>query len=275
MKYIIKISALVFIIVIGFFIYNKLAYLNILVKFDELEPYDKSMNVYLKGFKIGKTELIYPDKDYSNTYIKVKLNRKYLNLPKNISAKIVRNKGTKYINLIYPASPAIERLKNNEIIKGKTTKDITNLMNEQFVDEGLEDVINDATGLLDNANNAVNTLDGIFKDIRVIIREVRPNIEIAAENLAKTSNSLRKTAKNIDSSVDNGDIAKSIQNIENITNNLKDITDEIDNTTMPIINNTLCEIKSTTENASEITDEINYSVKERKGILKFLLGNKK
>ena len=56
------------------FAYQKLAYLNILVKFDDLEPFERKMNVYYKGFKIGKTTKIFPDKDYKNTYLKYYLN---------------------------------------------------------------------------------------------------------------------------------------------------------------------------------------------------------
>ena len=96
---------------LSFFLYNKFAYLNIVVKFDDLEPFERQMNVYYKGFKVGKTVKIYPDKEYTNTYLKLKIYPSDINLPNNITAKINKTKTKEYINIIYPESPSLKKNK--------------------------------------------------------------------------------------------------------------------------------------------------------------------
>ena len=88
MKKLIVIIVLITFGILFWFLYQKLAFLNILVKFDDLEPFEKQMNVYYKGFKIGKSTKIYPDKDYTNTFLKLKIHPNNINLPENITAKI-------------------------------------------------------------------------------------------------------------------------------------------------------------------------------------------
>ena len=45
---------ILFIIAIAFFIYEAVSYTTVVAKFNDLEPFEKQMNVYFKGFKIGK-----------------------------------------------------------------------------------------------------------------------------------------------------------------------------------------------------------------------------
>ena len=98
---------LILLLLVGYLTYDKFAYLNIIVKFDDLEPFERQMNVYYKGFKVGKTVKIYPDKEYKNTYLKLKLYPNDINLPNNIIAKINKIKTKEYISLIYPEAPSL------------------------------------------------------------------------------------------------------------------------------------------------------------------------
>ena len=89
-------------IVTFYFFYNKVAFLNVIVSFDELEPFDKKLPVYYKGYKIGKSGKIFPDKDYVKTYVKLKITPSDIKLPSNVTARIEKSDSKDFINIIYP-----------------------------------------------------------------------------------------------------------------------------------------------------------------------------
>ena len=51
--------------------YKHLTSTYIVIEFKDLRPVHERLNVYYKGFKVGKTEKIFPSKDYNSTFIKV------------------------------------------------------------------------------------------------------------------------------------------------------------------------------------------------------------
>lgn len=266
-------------VLIGFLIYNKFAYINVIIKFDELEPFEKQMNVYYKGFKVGRTTKIYPDRDYQNTFIEIKLYPYNINLPDNIEAKIKRTKTSAYINIIMPDSPSIKRISNSQIIKGKLTKDINSLLNDSFGEEGFDVIIDDATNLMETANVTIKNLGDIFLQVNDIITEIRGDINIAADNLAKTTVNLEKMSGNLSNGFDKKTVEESVKNIEETTKNMKEmsenlnkITMQIDKQTMPIVNSALCETNSTVKNINEITGGIKNTLKKRRGLSKILFG---
>lgn len=264
---------------IGFLLYNKFAHVSVIVKFDELEPFEKQMNVYYKGFKVGRTTKIYPDKNYENTFIEMRLYPYNINLPDNIEAKIKRTKTSTYINIIAPASPSIKRISNNQIIKGKSTKDINSLINDSLGEDGLDEIIDDATNLMETANVTVKNLGDIFLQVNEIITEIRGDINIAADNLAKTTTNLEKMTANLSNGLDEESIKGSVTNIEETTKNIKEITknldkitNQIDKQTIPIVNSVLCETNSTVKNVNEITGGIKNTLKKKRGLSKILFG---
>lgn len=264
---------------IGFLLYNKFAHVSVIVKFDELEPFEKQMNVYYKGFKVGRTTKIYPDKNYENTFIEMRLYPYNINLPDNIEAKIKRTKTSTYINIIAPASPSIKRISNNQIIKGKSTKDINSLINDSLGEDGLDEIIDDATNLMETANVTVKNLGDIFLQVNEIITEIRGDINIAADNLAKTTTNLEKMSANLSNGLDEESIKGSVTNIEETTKNIKEITknldkitNQIDKQTIPIVNSVLCETNSTVKNVNEITGGIKNTLKKKRGLSKILFG---
>ena len=66
----------------------------------------------------------------------------------------------------------------------------------------------------------------------------------------------------------------SAKNIEEITKNINEITNQIEVVSMPEINGILWETKEAMGNIQELTDDINNSVKKRKGISKLLFGRR-
>ncbi len=267
------------ILVIGFLLYNKLAFLNLVVKFDELEPFDKQMNVYYKGFKIGKTTKIYPDKDYKNTYLKLKLHPHDINLPNNITAKIKKSAISNYISIEYPDSPSLTKIKNYDEIKGKITRDLNTTLSEKLGEEGIVEIVDDATGLIESANTTVQNLGDIFVQVNEILSEMRGDILLASSNLAKTTTNLENMSTKLNNSVDEKGMKNSVKNIEETTENIKEITTElneitsqIDRATVPIVNSVLCETNSTMRNVKEITGGIKHTLKKHMGLGRLMFG---
>ncbi len=264
---------------IFFLLYQKFAYLNIVVKFDDLEPLEKQMNVYYKGFKIGKTTKIYPDKNYQNTYLKLKIFPHNINLPENISARIKKSRNIAYISILYPDNPALSKIKNNVVIKGTLSKDINSILNEKFDDDGIDEIVDDATTLMESANITIQNLGDIFLEIDEIIKESKNDIRStissladSAENLEQISSNLKESLKKEQMAKSIGNIEKTTENINEITKNLNKITYQIDNTTLPIVNSVLCETNSTVKNVDDITSGIKNTLKKRFGLGRIMFG---
>lgn len=246
--------------------------MDVIVKFDDLEPFEKQMPVYYKGFKIGKTTKIYPDKDYKNTYLRLKLKGNKINFPDNIFVRI-KKKGTGgYVSIIYPDSPSLKKLKNEDIIRGEITKDLNSIIEDKITSEDFEHVIDGATGLIDNANIAVQSLNEIFNDIDDIIKDSKKDIKIATSNLAKTSKNLQTMSSSLSDTVQSEEISNSIKNIEGITSDLESITNEIENSAIPTVNAALCQTYGITKNVNEITLGVKNTLKKHFGFARFIFG---
>lgn len=253
--------------IISLMLYNKLAFLNLVVKFDDLEPFEKQMNVYYKGFKIGKTTKIYPDKDYQNTYLRLKIHPHDIKLPNNITAKIKKSTLNNYISIEYPDSPSLNNIKNYDEIKGKVSKDITTALNDN-----VDTIVEDATTLVESANVTVQNLGEVFAQVNEILTDIRGDIKLASSNLAKTTSNLESMSAKLDNSLGEKEVKNSVKNIEETTKNIQEITKQIDKTTIPIINSTLCETNATVRNVKEITSGIKHTLKKHMGFGRILFG---
>lgn len=268
MKKLLILLLILFIFCFGFFIYNIFSYLNVVVKFDDLEPFEKPMNVYFKGFKIGKTVKIYPNEDYTNTYLKLKLKRSKTRFPKNIVANIRKKRTGGYVDILFPDDPVLAKLKNNDEIKGNITNDISSLLES----ENIEDIVVEAESLVESANSAVQNLNNIFVEINKIIVDNRSNIDLIISNFAKTSKNFEDMSSKLNSSVDKNKLEYSVDNISSVTKNFDNITSQVDNVTLPILNNILCETNQTVRNTKDITLGVKKTLKKRMGLSKLLFG---
>ena len=94
---------------------NNMTHKRITAEFTELAPFSRNMPVYYKGFKVGKSVSIKPNKNYTATRIKLVLYPADLVLPANIVARVKkRDKEFDYIEIEYPTSPAIRKLRSGE-----------------------------------------------------------------------------------------------------------------------------------------------------------------
>ncbi len=253
--------------------------MHVVVKFDNLEPFDKQVPVYYKGFKVGKSVKIYPDKNYLNTYLKLKLAPADVQLPDNITAKLQKSNKTNYINLIPPEEASVTRIKEGDVIQGTAAKDINSLLSEKLSEGSLDTIIDNTSTLMESTNAAVKELGTIFSQVNEIMSDIKGDIKIASTNLAKTSANLENISSNLNSSlneetmknsVDN--IEKSTQNIKEITTNLNSVSEQIDKVTIPAVNSVLCHTNSTVKNTNEITGGIKNTLKKNFGLGKLLFG---
>ncbi len=262
----------IFIIIIGILLINKLSYTDVIVKFDELEPFSGKMKVYYKGFEIGKTDKIYPDKNFENTYLNLRLNKKNLNLPSNVTAELKNYSGNAYISIIYPASPAIKRLGNGSIIQGKYQKNMDSIINETINGENVQNIVGNASSLIENANKTVQSLGKIFDEITLILKDIHPSIKTAAQNIEKTTVHLSNTADNLDNALKRTTTENSVNNIEEITENFKEITTQINKISIPSFNSVLCETQETVKNTKEITQGLNCTLNKHLGFMRMFFG---
>ena len=146
------------------------------------------MNVYYKGFKVGKTVKIYPDKEYTNTYLKLKIYPSDINLPNNITAKINKTKTKEYINIIYPESPSLKKIKDDDIIKGEITKDINSILNESIGKDEVDEIVEDASSLISTAKNTIENLDCVFgARVIYIFNRTAKHIELTASMIENSN----------------------------------------------------------------------------------------
>ncbi len=272
MKKLYIIILIIILITTLFLIYNKMTNMDVIVKFDDLEPFEKQMSVYYKGFKIGKTTKIYPDKDYQNTYLRLKLKGNKINFPNNIFVRIKKKNMGGYVSIIYPDSPSLTKLKNEDVIRGEITKDLSAYLEDKFTGEDIEHVVQGATGLIDSANKAVNSLNQIFIDVDEIIKDSKKDIKTATTNLAKTTKNLKEMSSSLSDTAQSSEVSNSIKNIEEITSNLGEITNQLETSTVPVINAAVCETYGITKNVNEITSGVKNTLKKHFGFGRFIFG---
>ena len=193
-KKFLTVIGVVFLLAVLYIIVKMLTNIYITIQFDELAQFESNMPVYYKGFRVGRTRSIRPDKDFKHTLIKVVLDYKELKLPKNTTALVKKiDKGEKegrfdYIDLIYPDSPSIYYLKTGSYIKGRTSLDWSTLLSQQADKGNLDDISDGIGNLLDSLKDTSDSLNTIFQTLNEILAENRPNIMDATSNLSKTTN---------------------------------------------------------------------------------------
>ena len=83
------IAAIAFLLlIILIFIYLNRPVLTLIAKFDKLPPVSKKLNIYYKGYKVGKTSKILLSEDSKYTLLYLDIYKKGLQLPENVFAKI-------------------------------------------------------------------------------------------------------------------------------------------------------------------------------------------
>lgn len=276
-------------------LYRHIVYTYINVQFKELRPFREKLEVYYKGYKIGRALKIYPSKDYKYTFVKIVLYPHDLKLPLNIKAVLKREKRHRekhdYIELIYPENPSYLMLKDGSTIAGKTTVDIESYLASQDPDS-LDAIKKNLEKSSETLNLTLEDLGNLFVLIQDVIEENRPNIMSFSKNLSQSSGNFNQMSYNInkslspkrlDSSVSNIDL--STANIRQTTENLQVLTGNIDNTVkefsftakgfnenIPSIKSSVSRVNCILANVQDITCGVSQTLKKRFGGMRILFG---
>ena len=246
------------------FILHNLYNMHITAVFEDLEPFPKNLNVYYKGFKLGRTVRVHPSKDFTDTHVEMILNAKNLSLPDNTTAKIKTKNKKDYIELEYPNAPSITYLKNHSMILGKKGLNIGDYIDKQAEAGGLDEIKDNLNNTVASAGDTLDALTELFGTANDILKDLRPSLKITAENLAITSNNLKDASEELNKSLKPKRLQNSFANIEQTTLNIERTTKNFENsslninkTTEHINNDTVKILDCVIANFNSIIDNVN------------------
>ena len=260
--------------------------MSIIARFSDLGPLYKSMPVYYKGYKVGKTRDIQPSKDYKYTLVYMILYPKHLTLPNNVTAKVQKlDSGGNYIDLIYPGTPSVEFLKTGDIIEGKTAVDIQSFMSAQADSGVLGAITGDLNKALVSLDEAAQSMDYFFEQLGLMVEENRPSVKSMTGDAAKSTQNVREITQKINNSITEENasnvvknVDRSSSNIEEATSNIKNVTENIDKATkdldktMKKIDCVAADIKSITAKLNEITRAFKCVLSKRFAGMRVMFG---
>lgn len=266
---------------ISYYIYKTNTYVT--AEFKNLRPFHDRAPIYYNGFKIGKVVKVRPNKDYTATIVKMRLNPHDLKLPVNTSAilKKERNKRGKkfdYIDLAAPEEASTFFLKDGDRIAGKTTVELGTYLSNQDPDS-LEAIKSDFAESVKNLNITIQTLGDLFGTLNSMAEEMKPNVVKASSDLSASSGNLVTVSQNISSLSENvnGALNRERMNstatdIQTVSKNVKIMTTEF-NKTVPQIGCTVQEINKVLCNLDEMTSGLNRTMKKPFGGLRLIFGS--
>ncbi len=272
------ISIILVIFFIGYKMYTT-RNMRVTAVFEKLEPFPKNIDVYYKGFKLGRTVKVYPSKDFKTTSVDMILNVKGIDLPENISAKVrVKNKRD-YVEIEYPDEPSVSLLKNHSVIKGETCQNISSYIDAQAENGSLDELrdnlnttIQTAAVTLNSLTELLDTTNGVVKDLKPSLIESGNNLAIASKNLADVTGDLSKSANTnmISNTFEN--IEQTTVNIERMTKNLENSSIDINDITENANKNTMLLINCLIKNINDIVVGFKNTLSTRFGGMKVMFG---
>ncbi len=285
-KFFWQILLAVFLIIMGILLYQRLTYTFITAEFNELRPIKGRINVFYKGYKIGKVLYIKPNGDYTSTHMKIALfHNKNLKLPDNISVKLQREKDKwrkiDYVDIIYPDEPSVAYLKNGDIVSGKSTVDIETFLSSQEADS-LDNMKENLEKTVEELNDTIGALKDLLTTLNEMAAENRKNLKETTDNLENTTKNIENLTIKLNRSIKQESLDKSMSNLEETTENVKNSTTDLQETVRKInefTNNNMTGIETGVNNTeyiinnlNEITCGIKNTLKKRFGGIRLLFG---
>lgn len=203
-------------------------------EFNKMDPMPSRMGVYYKGYKLGTTRKLKISKDFKTTYLYITLNQRGLQLPKNITARIKNyNEDTKYVDLIYPASPMLKYISTGDTIKGESGFTFSGI--SDINQAHLDDLSEKGGDLLSSAKKTTDSLTEMFNLVTDILDENRENIHSSTTSLKNGMANLEKTTANFKSISEKVNDGITKQNIQNSTKNIEELTANLTNSSKNFI----------------------------------------
>lgn len=275
-KLLLKFKIVIIVFVIGLLAFKAydLTRMRITAVFTELEPFS-NINVYYKGFKIGRAIKVVPSKDFLTTRVTIVLNSWTYNLPNNIKAKVQKaqkDSDVDYMEIIYPSSPSLTRIKYGDKIQGEISHDWNDLINNVTEGGGLDELKGSANNLMQSVNTAAQDVSDLLKQLTVMLKDIQPEVNTAAHELSSTCANLNKMSVKLERSIDDKTISNSFTNVQNTTKNFEGTSQIINATTLPAINATVCSLKSLLDNLNVIVKGIGETLQKRMGGARLIFG---
>ncbi len=275
-KLLLKFKIVIIVFVIGLLAFKAydLTRMRITAVFTELEPFS-NINVYYKGFKIGRAIKVVPSKDFLTTRVTIVLNSWTYNLPNNIKAKVQKaqkDSDVDYMEIIYPGSPSLTRIKYGDKIQGEISHDWNDLINNVTEGGGLDELKGSANNLMQSVNTAAQDVSDLLKQLTVMLKDIQPEVNTAAHELSSTCANLNKMSVKLERSIDDKTISNSFTNVQNTTKNFEGTSQIINATTLPAINATVCSLKSLLDNLNVIVKGIGETLQKRMGGARLIFG---
>lgn len=232
---------------------------RIYVEFKDLRPFHEKAPVYFKGYKIGKVVKIQPIDNYQSTLVTILLHPKNLNLPLNTTAKLKVHKTRwfhkDYIDLIYPDSPDLAKLKTGSKITGKSSIDIHSYLSNISPDS-YEKMEENAANILANLDDTTGMLYSVFAIINSILTDNETNIKKALNNFEKTTNNTQSIMSKIDNSINQEKLTNTFDNINSSSIHAQNLLQVFGETTSHL-NKTIPNINTTIENSRCLISNLN------------------
>lgn len=246
----------------------------IVIQFDELGPIYKRMPVYYKGYKIGITKEIKPSDNYRTTLVTIKFFPNELKLPNNTIAKVKPLTTTRdYIELVYPKEASDTLLKSGDTIKGSTTIDIKSFMNAQYESGAIGYIIENASLTMSSITMTSNEAKKLLFNINETVTENKKALVRIMNNLDKTSKNISELSHKLNENISEKNLTLNDSNIQKSLANIEEFSNSI-NSSLKRVDSVLCNIDGLTANLNNISNEIEKSVKHRKGLTGLFLGKK-
>lgn len=267
--YYIGILILIFLL---FFLFYIIGSTKITVKFENLEPLKHTLPVYYKGFKLGHSTKVHPDKDYLSTLVDLRIILKNLTLPANTTAIIKRKDKKDYIELIYPDAPYVEKLKRNDVIEGSLGLNFEHYLQEQANNGGFDEIKNNVNRTIISAGETFGALTQMLDIATGILEDVRPIIKDSAEELNLTTKNLANMSLTLKKSVDKGYLDSFLYNLDKSSDNLARSTNKFNNESVQLTNCLLKRLNVLVANINQIVFGVGETLKKRFGGLKLMFG---
>lgn len=265
-----------------YFIFKILSYTYITIEYTRLRPFKGYPPVIYNGFKIGRCISIKPDKFYTKTHMTVVLFPKDLNLPQNTYAQFrqikINDKNLDFVELIYPTSPAIKRLKTKNVIQGVSMIPMEDFFQNQDPN-ALKNIQKDLSKTIKDLDNTILALGDLFQTMETLIEKNQNNLYQTTTNFNRASNNINQITSKINYAINQNELQSifseinaSFGNIKSTTQNLSVLTGSVDKMIPTTINTQVMQIDNIMDNVNDITCGIKNTLSKNFGGLRILFG---
>lgn len=259
------------------YLFHLISSTRIIIHFNDLEPLRERLSVYYNGFKIGRSIKIYPGKDYKSTLMDIRVDLRKLRLPANTTATLRRKDKKDYIELVYPKSPYLEKLKNNDIIEGYLGINFEHYLQDQAESGGLDEIKENVNTTIVSAGKTFDSLTLMIDILADILKDVQPIAINTVKNFELTSKNLAEASLEINKSISKGYIDKSLYNIQLTSDNLvlttkntTGFTDGLNKQSSILVNCLLKNLNSLVCNINIIVENVKDTLNKNLGGLRLI-----